>query len=247
MAHISFRHCDLHLPIYGQINRSLKGAVMATATGGRVATNARDIVVIQALNDINLEIHSGDRVGLYGHNGAGKTSLLRMIAGIYEPTGGELEVSGRISSLLDVALGMDMEATGYENILLRGMILGLSTEQIRKLTPSIVEFSGLGDFVAVPVRTYSSGMVLRLAFSIVTSIQPDILLLDEWLSVGDADFVRKAEERMRSLVDSASILVLASHSRPVIEDVCNIIVTLEHGKVISVEHINKPEPTEAVA
>lgn len=247
MAHISFRHCDLHLPIYGQINRSLKGAVMATATGGRVATNARDIVVIQALNDINLEIHSGDRVGLYGHNGAGKTSLLRMIAGIYEPTGGELEVSGRISSLLDVALGMDMEATGYENILMRGMILGLSTEQIRKLTPSIVEFSGLGDFVAVPVRTYSSGMVLRLAFSIVTSIQPDILLLDEWLSVGDADFVQKAEERMRSLVDSASILVLASHSRPVIEDVCNIIVTLEHGKIISVEHINKPEPTEAVA
>lgn len=243
MAHISFRHCDLHLPIYGQINRSLKGAVMATATGGRVATNARDIVVIQALNDINLEIRSGDRVGLYGHNGAGKTSLLRMIAGIYEPTGGELEVSGRISSLLDVALGMDMEATGYENILLRGMILGLFPEQIRKLTPSIVEFSGLGDFVAVPVRTYSSGMVLRLAFSIVTSIQPDILLLDEWLSVGDADFVQKAEERMRSLVDSASILVLASHSRPVIEDVCNIIVTLEHGKIISVEHINKPETT----
>ncbi len=235
MASIVLDKCSLHLPIYGTINRSLKGAVLSAATGGKVATNARDVVVVQALNQLDMSFKSGDRVGLYGHNGAGKTSLLRLIAGIYEPTSGQIQVEGRISSLLDVTLGMDPEATGYENIKLRGLILGLTTEQIDTLTPSIVDFSGLGEFVGVPVRTYSSGMVLRLAFSIVTSIHPDILLLDEWLSVGDADFVQKAEERMRSLVDSASILVLASHSRSVIDDVCNIVVTLEHGKIISVE------------
>lgn len=215
---------------------------MASATGGRVATASRDIVVIEALKNVSLEIRPGDRVGIMGHNGAGKTSLLRMLAGIYEPTSGRVSVEGKVSSLLDVTLGMDFEATGHENILLRGLMLGLSVDQIKELTPSIVEFSGLGDFLDVPVRTYSSGMVLRLAFSIITSAPAEILLMDEWLSVGDADFVGRAEQRLKELVRGANILVLASHSREVIQHLCNVHVTMEHGEIISIEKYENTLP-----
>jgi lipopolysaccharide transport system ATP-binding protein len=235
MSSIRLENCSLHLPIYGTINRSLKGAALAAATGGRVGSASRDVMVIQALSNVTLDFRPGDRVGIMGHNGAGKTSLLRMLAGIYEPTQGHIEVKGKVSSLLDVTLGMDFEATGYENIMLRGLMHGLAFDEIKRLTPEIAEFSGLGDFLDVPVRTYSSGMTLRLAFSIVTSVHAEILLMDEWLSVGDADFVHKAEERLRKLVDAASILVLASHSRDVIDHLCNVRVTMEHGEVVSVE------------
>jgi lipopolysaccharide transport system ATP-binding protein len=235
MTFIRLDNCSLHLPIYGTINRSLKGAALATATGGRVGSASRDIMVIQALSNVTLDLKPGDRVGITGHNGAGKTSLLRMLAGIYEPTSGSIHVEGKVSSLLDVTLGMDFEATGYENIMLRGLMQGLDFEEIKRLTPDIVEFSGLGDFLDMPVRTYSSGMTLRLAFSIVTSVHADILLMDEWLSVGDADFVHKAEERLQKLVDAASILVLASHSPEVISTLCNVKIAMEHGEIISME------------
>jgi lipopolysaccharide transport system ATP-binding protein len=237
MPSIRLENCSLHLPIYGTINRSLKGAALATATGGRVGSASRDIMVIQALSNVSLDLKPGDRVGITGHNGAGKTSLLRMLAGIYEPTSGSIEVNGKVSSLLDVTLGMDFEATGYENIMLRGLMQGLDFEDIKRLTPEIAEFSGLGEFLDMPVRTYSSGMTLRLAFSIVTSVHADILLMDEWLSVGDADFVHKAEERLQKLVDAASILVLASHSPEVISTLCNVKVTMEHGEVVAFERI----------
>lgn len=238
MTFIRLDNCSLHLPIYGTINRSLKGAALATATGGRVGSASRDIMVIQALSNVTLDLKPGDRVGITGHNGAGKTSLLRMLAGIYEPTSGSIQVQGKVSSLLDVTLGMDFEATGYENIMLRGLMQGLDFEEIKRLTPDIVEFSGLGDFLDMPVRTYSSGMTLRLAFSIVTSVHADILLMDEWLSVGDADFVHKAEERLQKLVDAASILVLASHSPEVISTLCNVKITMEHGEIVSIERTN---------
>jgi lipopolysaccharide transport system ATP-binding protein len=228
-------NCSLDLPIYGTIHRSLKGVVMASATGGRIAAASRNVTVVQALKDVSLEIHPGDRVGLMGHNGAGKTSLLRLLAGIYEPTSGQIQVRGKVSSFINLGLGMDLEATGAENILLCGLMFGLGFDEIRRLTPSISEFSGLGDFLEMPVRTYSSGMMMRLVFSIVTSVHAEILLMDEWLSVGDADFVVHAEERLRNLVDSASILVLASHSEGIIEDLCNVVVRLEHGEVVSVE------------
>lgn len=237
MPSIRLENCSLHLPIYGTINRSLKGAALATATGGRVGSASRDIMVIQALSNVSLDLKPGDRVGITGHNGAGKTSLLRMLAGIYEPTSGSIAVDGKVSSLLDVTLGMDFEATGYENIMLRGLMQGLDFDEIKRLTPEIAEFSGLGDFLEMPVRTYSSGMTLRLAFSIVTSAHADILLMDEWLSVGDADFVHKAEERLQKLVDAASILVLASHSPEVISTLCNVKVTMEHGEVVAFERI----------
>lgn len=235
MAHISLNKCSLTLPVYGVGNQSIKRLALSTVTGGKIAATSRNVAVVEALRDVTLEIRAGDRVGLVGHNGSGKTSLLRLLAGIYPPTGGSLTVDGRVTSLLDVTLGMNFEATGYENVLIRGLIMGLKREQITELVPGIVKFSGLDEYMSMPVRTYSSGMVLRLAFSIVTSVLPDILLMDEWLSVGDADFVARAEERLRSLVDRASILVLASHSPRVIDDLCNVKVILSHGAVIGVE------------
>src|SRR5207342_523400 len=178
MASIVLEDCTLNLPIYGTINRSLKGAVMASATGGRIASTTRNITVIEALRNISLEFQPGDRVGLVGHKGAGKTTLLRMIAGIYEPTAGRVDVQGRISSFINLGLGMDMEATGAENILLCGLMFGLDFDEIRRLTPSIGDFSGIGDFLDMPVRTYSSGMLMRLIFSIVTSVHSEVLLMD---------------------------------------------------------------------
>lgn len=238
MPSIILEKCSLDLPIYGTINRSLKGSVMASATGGRIASASKNVTVVQALKDISLDIKQGDRVGLLGHNGAGKTSLLRMMAGIYEPTSGLIRVQGRVSSFINLGLGMDLEATGTENILLCGLMFGLEFDEIRRLTPSIGEFSGLGDFLDMPVRTYSSGMSMRLVFSIVTSVHAEVLLMDEWLSVGDAEFVEQAEQRLRNLVDSASILVLASHNEEKVESICNVIVRLEHGEIISVERQN---------
>lgn len=235
MASISLKNCSLDLPVYGAGNRSLKQMVMAAATGGRIASDSRKITVVNALVDVDLEIRAGDRVGLVGHNGAGKTTLLRMLAGVYEPSRGALQIDGGITSLIDVTLGMDHEATGYDNILLRGLTLGLPKRQIRQITPEIEAFSGLGEYLTMPVRTYSSGMVLRLAFSIVTCVHPEILLMDEWLSVGDAEFVSKAETRLKQLVDKASILVIASHNARIIDDLCNVQVKLEHGRVVNVE------------
>lgn len=235
MAHISIRHCGLALPVYGTSSRSFKKKAISAATGGRIAAESGEITVVHALRDVSLEIGAGDRVGLVGHNGSGKTSMLRMLAGVYEPTTGALSVDGRVTSLIDVTLGMDQEATGYENIRLRGLILGLSRRQIDQLTPQIVEFSGLGDYVSMPVRTYSSGMVLRLAFSTVTCVQPDILLMDEWISVGDAEFVAKAQARLQQIVDKASILVLASHNQKIVDTLCNVRVHLDGGQIVSVE------------
>jgi lipopolysaccharide transport system ATP-binding protein len=237
MPSISLSNCSLHLPVYGAGTRSLKQLVLSAATGGRIAASSRNVTIVEALRDVTLEIKAGDRVGLIGHNGAGKTSLLRMLSGIYEPTSGTMRSEGRITSLLDVTLGMDAEATGYENIVLRGLIMGATRQQMRTLTPSIAEFSGLGDYLRMPVRTYSSGMVVRLAFSIATSVETDILLMDEWLSVGDADFVGQAEERMKAFVGKASILVLASHNPKIINDLCNVHVTLSHGQVVNVGRV----------
>lgn len=238
MPSISLVNCDLQLPIYGTINRSLKGAVLASATGGRIASASRNVTVVQALKNVSLEIRAGDRVGLMGHNGSGKTSLLRIMSGIYEPTSGEVHVRGRVSSFINLGMGVDHEATGHENILLCGLMFGLGFDEIQQLAPSIAEFSGLTEFLDMPVRTYSSGMVMRLVFSIVTSVHAEILLMDEWLSVGDADFVAHAEQRLKTLVDASSILVLASHSEETIHDHCNMIVRLEHGEVVSVERLD---------
>ena len=239
MARIILDDCSLLLPIYGTINRSLKGTVMATATGGRIAPASRHVSVVEALKNVSIDIQAGDRVGVRGHNGAGKTSLLRMMAGIYEPTGGRIRIEGRVSSFINLGMGMDLEATGWENILLCGLMFGLGFDDIQELTPSIGEFSGLGHFLDMPVRTYSSGMTMRLVFAIVTSVRPEILVMDEWMAVGDADFAVRSEQRLATLVDDAAILVLASHSEATLKRRCNRLLTLEHGQVVGLDRIGE--------
>lgn len=230
MALISLKNVSVNFPIYGAGAASLKKTLAASVTGGRFGKET-GVNVVQALSEINIELKSGDRLGLIGHNGAGKSTLLRTLAGVYEPSSGEFVRQGSVSSLIDPSLGIEADATGVENIMLRGLVMGMSKRQIDELTPEICEFSGLGEYVNMPVRTYSTGMLMRLAFSISTSIEADILLMDEWLSVGDAEFTEKAERRMREVVAKSGILVLASHSSDLIAKECNRVVHLEHGRI----------------
>lgn len=230
--HISLENVTVRFPIYDARHRSFKRAVMAAATGGKfVGTPGH--AVVEALHDIDLEIAQGDRIALVGGNGAGKTTLLRVLAGVYEPEVGSVKVQGRVTSLLDSMLGMDLECTGYENMYLRGLFLGLKSREISRLADEIAEFSELGDFLNVPVRTYSSGMTLRLAFSISTVIKPEILLMDEWMSVGDEHFKHKAEERLEQFVADAGILVIATHDHGLAERLATRRITMEHGTIVS--------------
>ena len=228
MAHIVFEHVNIDFPIYNAKNRSLKNKVMQAATGGKVSFGAEG-TVIRSLEDVSFEINEGERVGLVGHNGAGKSTLLRALSNVYAPTAGRVEISGEIGSLVDIGLGIDGEATGRENIFIRGALLGLKRKEIEQRFDEIVEFSELGEFINMPVRTYSSGMHLRLAFAVATIIRPEILLMDEWLSVGDASFNEKAEKRLNELVRSSRILVIASHSRDLVEKTCSRVMWFEHG------------------
>ena len=205
------------------------------ATGGRIATDSGKKVTINSLNHINLELTNGDRVGLIGHNGAGKSTLLRVLSGVYVPSSGKIKSQGKIVSLLDISVGMDGESTGYENIMLRGILLGLSPQEVTQKIDEIAEFSELGDYLNMPMRTYSSGMNLRLAFSIITTFPADIILMDEWLSVGDARFNKKASERLDEMVAQSSILVIASHDDALVNRLCNKVITLEHGEIQHIE------------
>lgn len=231
MAHILFNQVCVDFPIYNATNRSLKNTVMQAATGGQVNFGA-DRTIIRSLENITFELNDGDRVGLVGHNGAGKSTLLRALGKVYAPTSGVANIEGKIGSLVDISLGIDNEATGRENILIRGALLGLTHKEIKSKLNEIIEFSELGAFIDMPVRTYSSGMHLRLAFAVATVIRPEILLMDEWLSVGDAAFNEKAELRLQELVQASRILVIASHSRDLIERTCNRAMWFEHGRLI---------------
>ena len=230
MPHISFKDVCVDFPIYNARNRSLKNKVMQAATGGKVSFGAEGTIV-RSLDHVTFELKEGDRVGLIGHNGAGKSTLLRALSRVYEPTSGKAEIVGEVGSLVDISLGINKEATGVENIFIRGALLGLRRETIERQLQEIVDFSELGDFIEMPVRTYSSGMHLRLAFAVATIIRPEILLMDEWLSVGDASFNAKAKARLVDLVQSSKILVIASHSRRLIEETCNRVLWFEHGRL----------------
>jgi lipopolysaccharide transport system ATP-binding protein len=239
---ISAKNLTIEFPIFENSHRSLKKAVLNLSTGGRIGQDAGRHPVVTALEDLNFTFEEGSRVGLYGHNGSGKTTLLRVLAGAYAPVRGELIVRGRIASLLDVSMGLDSDATGFENIYLRGILDGLSPARIRSKTDEIADFTELGDYLNLPVRTYSSGMMLRLAFAISTSVEADILIMDEWLSVGDQSFSAKAAKRLDELIGKSSILVVASHDPALIDRVCNRKIGLEHGRVISDEPITSPIP-----
>jgi lipopolysaccharide transport system ATP-binding protein len=237
MAHIVAQDLHIVFPIYGAGSRSLKKAIFRAATGGLIARDSADHVVVHAVRGVSFEFRDGDRVGLVGHNGSGKSTLLRALVGAYEPERGTVTVEGRVASMLNIWLGIDLEATGYENIYLRGVVMGFRPREIEPLVDEIVEFSELGDYIHMPMRTYSSGMAMRLAFAISTCVSADILLMDEWLSVGDHDFSEKAKARLATLVQGAKIMVLASHDESLIRTNCNKIMHLSHGELTSIEVI----------
>lgn len=228
---LALDNVSVSFPIYQGGSRSLKKSLLFKSSGGHIATDANHRIVVEALRDVSLHFTPGDRVALIGSNGAGKTTLLRVMAGIYEPAIGQVRISGRISPMFDIALGIDSELSGYDNIQLRGRILGLSSQEIAEKLPDIVAFTELGDYLDLPVRTYSSGMMTRLTFAVATCFSPEILLMDEWIMAGDSAFMTKAEERIGSFVSKASILVLASHSEEICRRWCNKGVWLEKGEV----------------
>jgi lipopolysaccharide transport system ATP-binding protein len=239
-ALVSVTNLTVRFPVYGVDSRSLKKHIARVAVGGVIGNSGSSSVrVVTALTDVNLLLRPGDRLGLIGPNGAGKTTLLRCIAGAYEPDRGRIEVHGRIASLLDPGLGLDGSASGYDNIRLRGLLAGLSRSQMHECMGEIAEFSGLGAYLNLPLKTYSAGMAARLAFAVTTSIDAEILLLDEWLAVGDAAFQEQAHERLVGLVQRARIMVLASHNLEMIRSYCNKFMRIEAGRASAVHDISE--------
>lgn len=247
MAHISIKELTVEFAIFGSNSRSLKNRIMAQATGGRVMSGARDIVSVRAIDKLNLEIKDGDRIGVVGHNGSGKTTLLRVLSGIYKPASGNIRIEGRVGTLLDPAAGMDGEASGIENIYLRGRILGMTRAQINDQITEIAEFTELGDFLRLPLKTYSLGMAARLAFAISTSVQNDILLIDEGIGAGDESFQEKASKRVERFFERTSIVLIASHSEELLRRFCNRRIEMQHGRLISDMPMDKWKPGKTAA
>ena len=231
-ALIDVRNLSVLFPLYHGSSRSLKKMVVAAASG-RLAKDQQQRVVVRALSNINLHLESGDRLGLIGSNGAGKTTLLRVLAGIYEPVLGGLRVKGSLNALLDPNLGMNPELTGRENILLRGLYNGLPRAALPRLEEDVAEFAELSDFLDLPVRIYSAGMVVRLGFALATAIKPQILLMDEWFLAGDATFMDKARHRLEAMVRGADILVLSSHQIGIVRDWCTRVLWLDQGQIVA--------------
>ncbi len=217
-------------PIFDAKTRSLKKSVIGAA-GGVIGSNASNVVVVEALKNINLHLKHGDRIGLVGHNGAGKSTLLRLLSGIYEPTRGACRVHGRVAPVFDLGVGMDPEISGYENIIIRGMFLGMTRKEMLKKIDDIAEFTELGDYLQMPLRTYSTGMRVRIALGVVTSIDPEILILDEGIGAVDADFMKKARGRLQALVERSGILVFASHSNEFLAQLCDRALWIDKGEV----------------
>jgi ABC-type polysaccharide/polyol phosphate transport system ATPase subunit len=253
LTSIIANNVTIDFPIYGASHRSLRQTLFAR-TGGLIrheGAGRQQRIIIRALDNVSFTLRNGDRLGLIGHNGAGKSTLLKVLAGVYTPDSGSIRIEGRVSPLFNAAPGLDPDDNGYENIKTCGMFLGMSSEEIDRKLPDIVDFCELGEYLDLPVRTYSTGMVARLGFAIATAIEPDILLLDEGLGAGDARFAARAESRMQGLIQRTRILVLASHSDPLIRSMCNRAILLEKGRVIELGPIDEvinhyhQRPTEA--
>jgi len=226
--HILVEGVSVLFPLYHGNARSLKKTVMAAASG-RLGQDRQRRVVVQALRDISFDLRGGDRLGLIGSNGAGKTTLLRTLAGIYEPVIGRVRVQGSLNALLDASLGMNLELTGRENIMLRGLYNGMPRPALPRLEQDVAEFAELGDFLDLPVRIYSAGMVVRLGFALATAIKPEILLMDEWILAGDAEFMDRAQHRLEAMVRGADILVLSSHNTGIVKEWCTRALWLDQG------------------
>ena len=233
MASITLENVTVDFTIYG--HHSFRTALL-TSAGGLIRRQGRksDRITVRALDNLSFKISHGDRIGLIGHNGAGKSTLLRVLAGVYAPVSGRIITEGKISSLLNSSPGMNSDDTGYENIMTCGMYLGMTKAEIFRNIPDIEDFSELGEYLSLPIRTYSAGMLTRLSFGIATSIEPEILLLDEGLSAGDARFIERANQRVNKLINKASILVLASHGDTLIKSMCNRCILMNHGQVVKI-------------
>ena len=229
MVSIEVRNAWVEFPIFDAKSRSLKKAVLGKA-GGKIGVEHR-VPVIEALRDINLSLEHGARVGLVGHNGAGKSTLLRLLAGIYEPTRGYSRTIGKVAPVFDLGVGMDPEISGYENILIRGLFLGMTRKEMRKRVDDIAEFSELGNYLSMPLRTYSTGMRIRLALGIVTSIDPEVLILDEGIGAVDAAFMEKARDRLKELVKRSGILIFANHADEFLMELCDSAIWMDHGQM----------------
>ena len=226
---IRLHNVNLHYAAVAFKERSLKALVAGALRGGRGRTDLADV---HALRNISVEIDGGERVGLLGHNGAGKSTFLKTVAGLYPVSSGSVQVIGEVRSLFDLSLGFEPDATGRENILYRGLLLGLTPAFMRGKEAGIVDFAGLGDFIDYPIKTYSAGMQVRLAFAISTAVGGDVLLLDEVIGAGDALFMVKAKQRIQALVEQAEILVLASHDFAALQNLCTRGLVFHRGEII---------------
>lgn len=228
MPHIHLQHVDLEFHVGAERHDTIKTALRKAV--GRRRVEAR---TVKALQDITLSITSGERVGLIGHNGAGKSSLLKVMAGIYPPQRGLVDTEGHVCPLFEFVTGFEMEATGWENIRTRALLLGMSPKEIDQKIDGIAKFSNLGEFLDIPVRHYSTGMFVRLAFATSTAVDPQILLLDEVMAAGDAAFIESARNRMNELMERANVVVFASHSLDVLPTFCDRTILLKHGQVVA--------------
>ena len=236
---ISFSDVSISFPVF-TADRSVRRKILKKRALSENALPLGDNrFTVESLKKINLSIEKGQKIGLFGPNGAGKTTLLRSMTGVYRPQTGRIIINGRITSLLDINIGFMDDATGLENVTIQGLQLGMSFSEVAEKIDEIIEFSGLGDQIFLPLRTYSSGMKVRLAFSICTCMEPEILLLDEWLSVGDKDFQKKATARLKQLISNVSIVVITSHSLSLLRSICTEIVYLKDGEIAQVEKVVK--------
>lgn len=233
MANVILNNLSIEFPIISSGAYSLRNKLVNVSTGGLIQSRNSVITRVTALSDVSFSLKDGDRVGILGHNGAGKSTLLRAISGIYAPTSGTIQTEGAIATILDLGAGIEPELSGYENIIRLGLQRGLTLEQSRKLIGEVEDFAELGNFLAMPVRVYSSGMMLRLMFSVATSVSPEILVIDEIFGAGDKNFQVTAKLRMESIVSKSKILIFSSHSEKLVDDLCNKKIIMEHGKIIS--------------
>ena len=230
---------DLAYPFYSIRAQSIRNTIANLAVGGKLLRDGKDVIHVSALQNIHFSLENGDRLGLIGHNGAGKTTLLKVLAGVYEPDRGRVQLNGRVSSMIDINLGLDGELTGRENLINMGRIRGFTTKQITEKMVDIIEITDLGQFIDLPLKTYSAGMTTRLIFGVATSLDPEILLMYEWIGAGDKNFFGKATSRLNDILTRSKVIVLASHNYALIKELCNKLLVLNAGRQVFFGDINQ--------
>ena len=233
MTYMNVNDVDLNYRIYGPAAMSLRAQLLRPALGGEINRNEHDVIRTKALKDVSFSIENGERVGLIGANGAGKSTLLRVLAGVYPPSNGEVQTEGLIRTLFDITQGMDDEATGIENAYIRGLVIGATKAQVEEKLDEIIKFSDLGDYINMPLRTYSSGMRLRLAFAVSTCFGGDIVLMDEVFGVGDQHFYEKAQQRLNNFLGGSGIVIMCGHAPGLIRSMCSRVLWLDHGRLVA--------------